>query len=104
MAKLVYNLLSLQELRRRLKECHLSTQGPREQLIRRHQEFAHMYNAQCDSLSPKSGSDLHLSSSSGLTNRIREGPKITNPVCLRLDLNWYKGPSWIHKDSSNSIV
>lgn len=58
MAKLVYNLLSLQELRRRLKECHLSTQGSREQLVRRHQEFVHMYNAQCDSLSPKAGEDV----------------------------------------------
>lgn len=55
MAKLVYNLLSLQELKRRLKECKLSTHGAREQLIRRHQEFVHMYNAQCDSLSPKAG-------------------------------------------------
>ncbi|XP_072308326.1 E3 ubiquitin-protein ligase RAD18 [Eucyclogobius newberryi] len=54
MAKLVYNLLSLQELKRRLKDCHLSMQGPREQLIKRHQEFVHIYNAQCDSLDPKS--------------------------------------------------
>lgn len=58
MAKLVYNLLSLQELKRRLKECHLSVQGSRDQLIRRHQEFVHSYNAQCDSLTPKSVNDI----------------------------------------------
>lgn len=57
MAKLVYNLLTMQELRRRLKECNLSAQGSRDQLIRRHQEFVHIYNAQCDSLNPKSGLD-----------------------------------------------
>lgn len=55
MGKLVYNLLSLQELKRRLRVCHLSVQGPRDLLVRRHQEFVHAYNAQCDSLSPKSG-------------------------------------------------
>nr|XP_046239783.1 E3 ubiquitin-protein ligase RAD18 isoform X2 [Scatophagus argus] len=58
MGKVVYNLLSLQELKRRLKECHLSMQGSRDQLIKRHQEFVHMYNAQCDSLNPKSGEDI----------------------------------------------
>uniref|UniRef100_A0A3B4AIC2 RING-type E3 ubiquitin transferase n=1 Tax=Periophthalmus magnuspinnatus TaxID=409849 RepID=A0A3B4AIC2_9GOBI len=55
MAKLVYNLLSMQELKRRLKDCQLSVQGTREQLIKKHQEFIHIYNAQCDSLNPKSG-------------------------------------------------
>ncbi|XP_040014447.1 E3 ubiquitin-protein ligase RAD18 [Xiphias gladius] len=58
MAKLVYNLLSMQELKRRLKECHLSMQGSRDQLIKRHQEFVHIYNAQCDSLNPKSAGDI----------------------------------------------
>ncbi|GAA6215798.1 E3 ubiquitin-protein ligase RAD18 isoform X3 [Lates japonicus] len=58
MAKLVYNLLSMQELKRRLKECHLSMQGSRDQLIKRHQEFIHIYNAQCDSLNPKSAEDI----------------------------------------------
>ncbi|XP_029990773.1 E3 ubiquitin-protein ligase RAD18 isoform X2 [Sphaeramia orbicularis] len=52
--KLVYNLLSMQELKRRLKQCHLSVQGSRDQLIKRHREFVHIYNSQCDSLNPKS--------------------------------------------------
>ncbi|KAF0034962.1 hypothetical protein F2P81_012720 [Scophthalmus maximus] len=58
MSKLVYNLLSMHELKRRLKECHLSMQGSRDQLIKRHQEFVHVYNAQCDSLNPKSAEDI----------------------------------------------
>ncbi|KAM9859796.1 E3 ubiquitin-protein ligase RAD18 [Aulostomus maculatus] len=58
MAKVVYNLLSLQELKRRLKECHLSVQGSREQMIKRHKEFFHLYNAQCDSLNPKSAEEI----------------------------------------------
>ncbi|XP_036388681.1 E3 ubiquitin-protein ligase RAD18-like [Megalops cyprinoides] len=58
LAKVVYTLLSMQELKRRLKEFHLSTQGSREQLVRRHQDFVHMYNAQCDSLVPKSAEDI----------------------------------------------
>ncbi|XP_037639963.1 E3 ubiquitin-protein ligase RAD18 [Sebastes umbrosus] len=58
MTKLVYNLLSIQELKRRLKECHLSMQGSRDQLIKRHQEFVHVFNAQCDSLNPKSAEDI----------------------------------------------
>ncbi|XP_058259059.1 E3 ubiquitin-protein ligase RAD18 isoform X3 [Hemibagrus wyckioides] len=58
MAKLVYTLLTMVELKRRLKECHLSTQGSRDQLIRRHQEFVHIYNAQCDALNPRSSKDI----------------------------------------------
>ncbi|NWS91390.1 RAD18 ligase, partial [Toxostoma redivivum] len=53
MSKVVYNLLSDRDLRKKLKEHGLSTSGTRQQLIRRHQEFVHMYNAQCDSLNPK---------------------------------------------------
>ncbi|XP_029539092.2 E3 ubiquitin-protein ligase RAD18 isoform X2 [Oncorhynchus nerka] len=58
MGKLVYTLLSMQELKRRLKECHLSVQGNKDQLVRRHQDFVHFYNAQCDALEPKSAKDI----------------------------------------------
>ncbi|XP_060897897.1 E3 ubiquitin-protein ligase RAD18 isoform X2 [Labrus mixtus] len=58
MGKAVYNLLSLQELKRRLRECHLSMQGSRDQMIKRHREFVQIYNAQCDSLNPKSAEDI----------------------------------------------
>ncbi|NXX35572.1 RAD18 ligase, partial [Nicator chloris] len=58
MSKVVYNLLSDRDLRRKLKEHGLSTSGTRQQLIRRHQEFVHMYNAQCDSLKPKSVAEV----------------------------------------------
>ncbi|XP_028680795.1 E3 ubiquitin-protein ligase RAD18 [Erpetoichthys calabaricus] len=58
MAKVVYDLLSDQEVRRRLKELGLPTQGPRQQLVKRHQEFLHMYNAQCDSLNPKTVQEI----------------------------------------------
>lgn len=55
MPKVVYNLLSDRDLKRKLKEQGLSSRGSRQQLVKRHQEFVHMYNAQCDSLNPKSG-------------------------------------------------
>uniref|UniRef100_A0AAQ4RWN4 RING-type E3 ubiquitin transferase n=1 Tax=Gasterosteus aculeatus aculeatus TaxID=481459 RepID=A0AAQ4RWN4_GASAC len=70
MTKLVYNLLSTLELKRRLKDCHLSTQGSRDQLIKRHQEFVQIYNAQCDSLNPKSGKQ-HSSDFSRLISQVR---------------------------------
>lgn len=58
MTKVVYNLLSERDLKKRLKEVGLSTQGSKQQMIRRHQEFVHMYNAQCDSLNPKSAEEI----------------------------------------------
>ncbi|XP_061689741.1 E3 ubiquitin-protein ligase RAD18 isoform X2 [Syngnathoides biaculeatus] len=58
MGKLVYNLLSQAELKRRLKEQNLSVKGTRDQLIKRHQEFVHLYNAQCDSLNPKPAEEI----------------------------------------------
>ncbi|XP_055984963.1 E3 ubiquitin-protein ligase RAD18 [Sorex fumeus] len=56
--KTVYNLLSDRELRRKLKQHGLSVHGTKQQLIKRHQEFVHMYNAQCDSLHPKSAAEI----------------------------------------------
>lgn len=51
----MYSLLSDRDLKRKLKQHGLSIQGSKQQLIKRHQEFVHMYNAQCDALHPKSG-------------------------------------------------
>ncbi|CAM4695085.1 E3 ubiquitin-protein ligase RAD18 isoform X1 [Lepidochelys kempii] len=56
--KVVYNLLSDRDLKKKLKEYGLSSQGTRQQLIKRHQEFVHMHNAQCDSLNPKSVAEI----------------------------------------------
>ncbi|KFV13593.1 E3 ubiquitin-protein ligase RAD18, partial [Tauraco erythrolophus] len=58
MAKVVYNLLSDRDLKKKLKEHGLSSHGTRQQLVKRHQEFVHMYNAQCDSLNPKSVAEI----------------------------------------------
>ncbi|KAG7478015.1 hypothetical protein MATL_G00075880 [Megalops atlanticus] len=58
LTKLVYTLMTVRELKKRLKEFHLPTQGSRDELIWRHQEFVHMYNAQCDSLNPKSAEEI----------------------------------------------
>jgi E3 ubiquitin-protein ligase RAD18 len=61
--KTVYNLLSDRDLKKKLKQYGLSVQGNKQQLIKRHQEFVHMYNAQCDALHPKSGKVIPLCSS-----------------------------------------
>nr|XP_014349428.1 PREDICTED: E3 ubiquitin-protein ligase RAD18 [Latimeria chalumnae] len=58
MAKVVYNLLSDRELKKKLKEIGLPIQGTKQQLVKRHQDFLHMYNAQCDSLTPKSAAEI----------------------------------------------
>ncbi|XP_049719397.1 E3 ubiquitin-protein ligase RAD18 isoform X2 [Elephas maximus indicus] len=58
LAKTVYNLLSDRDLKKKLKQHGLSTQGNKQQLIKRHQEFVHMYNAQCDALHPKSAAEI----------------------------------------------
>ncbi|XP_077948195.1 E3 ubiquitin-protein ligase RAD18 isoform X2 [Gasterosteus aculeatus] len=84
MTKLVYNLLSTLELKRRLKDCHLSTQGSRDQLIKRHQEFVQIYNAQCDSLNPKSAEDIakELEANEKIKNQLQGKAK---PVRCRLE-------------------
>ncbi|NXN92915.1 RAD18 ligase, partial [Rhinopomastus cyanomelas] len=58
MPKIVYNLLSDRDLKKKLKELGLSTRGARQQLVRRHQDFVHAYNAQCDALTPKSVAEI----------------------------------------------
>ncbi|CAK6435529.1 unnamed protein product [Pipistrellus nathusii] len=56
--KTVYSLLSDRDLKKKLKQHGLSIQGSKQQLIKRHQEFVHMYNAQCDALHPKSAAEI----------------------------------------------
>ncbi|XP_075039837.1 E3 ubiquitin-protein ligase RAD18 isoform X2 [Mixophyes fleayi] len=58
MAKVVYNLLPERELRKRLKDVGLSTQGSKQQMIRRHQEFVQLFNSQCDSLDPRPAEEI----------------------------------------------
>uniref|UniRef100_A0A669PJL5 RING-type E3 ubiquitin transferase n=1 Tax=Phasianus colchicus TaxID=9054 RepID=A0A669PJL5_PHACC len=70
MPKVVYNLLSDRDLKKKLKEHGLSSRGSRQQLIKRHQEFVHMYNAQCDSLNPKSG-NKHRSEFQFLVDQVK---------------------------------
>ncbi|KAL6036610.1 hypothetical protein STEG23_033348, partial [Scotinomys teguina] len=49
---------SLIVIKEKMKQHGLSTQGNKQQLIKRHQEFVHMYNAQCDALHPKSAAEI----------------------------------------------
>ncbi|XP_077849473.1 E3 ubiquitin-protein ligase RAD18 isoform X2 [Macaca mulatta] len=72
--KTVYNLLSDRDLKKKLKEHGLSIQGNKQQLIKRHQEFVHMYNAQCDALHPKSGKK-HKREFQLLVDQARKGYK-----------------------------
>ncbi|XP_017810760.2 E3 ubiquitin-protein ligase RAD18 isoform X4 [Papio anubis] len=72
--KTVYNLLSDRDLKKKLKEHGLSIQGNKQQLIKRHQEFVHMYNAQCDALHPKSGKK-HKCEFQLLVDQARKGYK-----------------------------
>ncbi|XP_068013785.1 E3 ubiquitin-protein ligase RAD18 [Melanerpes formicivorus] len=58
LCKVVYNLLSERELRRRLRALGLSARGSRQQLERRHQEFTLLYNAEGDSLQPRPAAEL----------------------------------------------
>ncbi|XP_072571778.1 E3 ubiquitin-protein ligase RAD18 isoform X2 [Paramormyrops kingsleyae] len=78
--KLVYHLLSSQELKKRLRELHLSTQGPRVQLERRHQEFVHIYNSQCDSLSPQSVEDI--AKEVERDEKLRNQPELKHPPAM----------------------
>ncbi|KAA0712833.1 E3 ubiquitin-protein ligase RAD18 [Triplophysa tibetana] len=72
MPKLLYTLISVPKMKKMLKECHLSAQGNRDQLVRRHQDFTQIYNAQCDSLNPKSAEDIakEIESNERLRNQL----------------------------------
>nr|XP_022299381.1 glutamic acid-rich protein-like [Crassostrea virginica] len=54
MAKLVYNLMSERDIKKKLKELGLSTAGDKKTLIRRHHDFVMLYNSECDSFKPRS--------------------------------------------------
>eukprot|EP00072_Mus_musculus_P075415 XP_017177178.1 PREDICTED: E3 ubiquitin-protein ligase RAD18 isoform X2 [Mus musculus] len=81
--KTVYNLLSDRDLKKKLKQYGLSVQGNKQQLIKRHQEFVHMYNAQCDALHPKSAAEIVQEIESMEKTRMRlEASKLNENVMV----------------------
>ncbi|XP_073900405.1 E3 ubiquitin-protein ligase RAD18 isoform X2 [Castor canadensis] len=81
--KTVYNLLSDRDLKKKLKQHGLSIHGNKQQLIKRHQEFVHMYNAQCDALHPKSAAEIVQEVENMEKTRIRlEASKLNENVMV----------------------
>ncbi|XP_014477259.1 PREDICTED: postreplication repair E3 ubiquitin-protein ligase RAD18-like [Dinoponera quadriceps] len=56
--KLVLNLMKDSEMRKKLKECGLSSQGERKVLENRLQRYSILYNAECDKTNPRPVSEL----------------------------------------------
>ncbi|KAI9781599.1 MAG: E3 ubiquitin-protein ligase rad18 [Geoglossum umbratile] len=56
--KLSYSILKENALRKKLSELGLNSAGPRSLLERRHTEWVNIWNANCDSLRPKSTREL----------------------------------------------
>ena len=50
---LVFSVMKIGDLRKKLRTYRLPTQGPKHVLIDRLAEFTLQYNAQCDSINPK---------------------------------------------------
>lgn len=76
LSKLVYHLLSDKEIKKKLKQHGLSVTGERQSLIRRHKNFVTLYNANCDSLEPKTVEDLVLEiERQEIEERLNSAPK-----------------------------
>ncbi|KAH0558776.1 hypothetical protein GP486_004580 [Trichoglossum hirsutum] len=56
--RLNYSILKEYALRKKLSDLGLNSGGPRSQLEKRHTEWVHLWNANCDSLRPKSKREL----------------------------------------------
>ncbi|XP_055958310.1 uncharacterized protein LOC126828000 isoform X2 [Patella vulgata] len=50
--------MSDKDIRKKLQEIGLSTEGIRQELIKRHQDFSLLHNSDCDSLNPKTTKEL----------------------------------------------
>ncbi|XP_065937907.1 uncharacterized protein [Magallana gigas] len=73
MAKLVYNLMSERDIKKKLKEVELSTAGDKKTLVRRHHDFVMLYNSECDALKPKSVQEIvkEVEKTENIRNRSR---------------------------------
>lgn len=65
------------ELRQRLKEWNLSTKGDKASLVRRHQDFVMLYNAQCDSTKPKTAAQIAKEVEKAEKTRAKEASSLT---------------------------
>ena len=55
---LSYSILNENTLRKKIGSLGIPTTGSKQMLIRRHQEWVNLWNANCDSLHPRSKKDL----------------------------------------------
>ncbi|XP_054269395.1 E3 ubiquitin-protein ligase RAD18-like [Macrosteles quadrilineatus] len=58
LAKMVWHMMAEKDLRKKLKEYGLNTQGDKKSLIARIQRYIVLYNSECDSANPRSIADL----------------------------------------------
>lgn len=77
--KLVYTLMPEKELRQRLKEWNLSTKGDKASLVKRHHDFVLLYNAECDSIKPKSAAQIAREVEKSERIRAKEASSLNEP-------------------------
>lgn len=75
--KLVYSVMAEKELRQRLKEWNLSTKGDKSTLVKRHQDFVMLYNAQCDSPTPMTAAQIAREVEKAEKTRAKEASSIS---------------------------
>ncbi|ESN90297.1 hypothetical protein HELRODRAFT_189827 [Helobdella robusta] len=81
LTKLVFNVMSDKEIRKRLVEYGLPTNGDKQKLINRLQEYRLLYNAECDALEPKPVSEIakevmRMESQRGVLSPIKSLPSL----------------------------
>lgn len=87
--KLVYTVMAEKELRQRLREWNLSSKGDRATLVKRHQDFVMLYNAQCDAEKPMTAAQIAKEVEKAEKTRTRECLSLTEASTsgLRFDKN-----------------
>jgi hypothetical protein len=84
-AKLVYNLLSDKELKKKLNDVGLPALGDRKALIACHREYTLRYNSECDAVNPKSGKEIIRDMLAAENDRQQQTTKSTVNTMSKID-------------------
>uniref|UniRef100_A0A1B6MH69 RING-type E3 ubiquitin transferase n=1 Tax=Graphocephala atropunctata TaxID=36148 RepID=A0A1B6MH69_9HEMI len=94
--KMVWSLMAEKDLRKKLKDYGLNTQGEKKALISRIQRYILLYNSECDSDSPRPVSEI--------VRQVEKEEKPTpNPTQQRLVINKKSDPKLIEEENQKYL-
>ena len=98
--ELNYSLLNETKLRAKLKELGIPEWGSKQLMIKRHTEWVNLWNANCDSKTPRSKRDLLRELDAWERTQGGRAPNV-NGLASSIMRKDFDGPAWVNKNKDD---